>query len=389
MGFLDKLFGKSRSMEDRNKDVLMMTVIGNVYSWNGHQVRKAGGSGFTNCIAEYKNEIYERTIGGVNKFTPEESEYIGEGIAEGRSVIAMCSHDGILYDATPGSPRDERNEVHETLTDELVATRDRPIRALSSHKGKLYDGGWYGICETFTGEKVSEESCESLCSNGNNLYAVIPTGIIDVFSGKEVAQIRGMGIVHGMCLHNYRLVDAEKHHGIRDTLKDEIILTYDALTIARGKRSPIQQVPNMISVNGLTYIAATRGKQAAFDAIESEYQDQLSSQTVRTLLAGMGKVTTEVVNFLEPGTELWFEQAFFMPNLLAEFNLDPQLGIIHGHGRGHSIAGSNALRKVATNHNIDDYVSLVKAFFEEGYHVKRVGYIHFASKQKPNSLSFC
>lgn len=379
MGFLDRVFGKRITRADPNKDVLLMVVVGNVYSWDGYQVRKAGGSGVTNCIAEHKNEIFEGTIGGVNRFTPEESEYIGEGVAEGRSVMAMCSHNGVLYDATPGSPGDERNEIHETLTDKLVATRDNPIRALASHKDKLYDGGWYGVCETFTGKKISDKSCESLCSNGSNLYTLEPARIIDVFSGKEVAAISGMGMGHGMCLHNYHLVDAD-YHGIRDTLKNELILTYDKLTRARGRRSPVQSVPNMISVNGLTYTAVTRGKQAAFNTIESEYQDQLSSQTVRSLLAGVDKVTTEVVNFLEPGTELWFEQAMFMPNLLAEFNLDPQLGIIHGDGRGHSIMRTSALKKVVNNHQFSDYVSLVKAFFEEGYHIKRVAYIHFESK---------
>lgn len=379
MGFLEKLFGKTKSREDPNKDVLLMVVVGNVYSWDSFEVRKAGGSGFTNCIAEHKNEIFEGTISGVNRFTPEESEYIGERVAEGRSVMAMCSHDGRLYDATPGSPGDERNEIRETLEDKLVVTRDSQIRALASHKDGLYDGGWYGICETFTGKKVSDESCESLCSNGSNLYALVPSRIIDVFLGKEVAAVNSMRIEHGMCLHNYHLVDAD-YHGIRNILKDEVILTYDELMRARGRRGPVQSVPNMISVNGLTYIAATRGKQAAFDSIEREYQYQLSPQTVRNLLAGAGKVTTEVVNFLEPGTELWPEQAMFMPNLLAEFNLDPQLGIIHGDGQGHSIIRTDALKKVATNHNINDYVSLVKVFFEEGYHVKRVGYIHFHSK---------
>ncbi len=383
MKFLDMLLGKFDRPVNPNKDVLLMVIIGNVYSWDGYKARRAGGSGFTNCIAENKNEIFEGTIGGVCKFTTLDNKYIGETVAEGRSVMAMCSHEGVLFDATPGSPDDESDEIYETLADKVVAKRESRIRALASHDGVLYDGGWYGVCETFSGKKVSNEMCEELCSQGGNLYSASSIRVLDVLSGKEVAQSRNFWPVHGMCQYNYTLVDAVQDKGIRDTMEDEIILPFEELTAARGKRDQVLNVPDMTSVNGLAYIAATRGKQAAFDVIEAQYKDQLSFTTVRNILAGANAAPDGVVNYIEQGVEVYPEQMLFLPNLMAEFSLDDQLAIAHGKGKRHSLIRSDALKKVtAHNHHISDYASLVKAFFEEGYHVKRVDYVSFESRHR-------
>jgi len=239
--------------KQQGKDILLMVVVGKIYFWDGRKVRKAGGSGYANSIAEHNGEIFEGSIGGIRKFSSVHDEYIGELIREKDSVLALCSHDGFLYDAIGGSPDDVRYEIHETLTDKLVATRENSIRALVSHNGKLYDGGWYGVYETFANTKISDRFCETLCSHDGILYdAGMVLGVYNTFTGELVAE-RTMPAhnIHALCSHNGMLLDAAegRREGIRDTLNDRIVLTYDKFRKARlPYRSPTTAVNDMISI---------------------------------------------------------------------------------------------------------------------------------------------
>lgn len=375
-----EFFRKKSNKIDINKDILLMVSVGKVYFWDGSKVRKAGGSGLTNCLAEYKNEIFEGAFGGVNKFSRLDDEYV-DIVAERGPVVAMCSHKGSLFDASNNSLDGKNHEIRETLTNKLIARKKMNIHDLESYKGKLYDCGLYGIYETFTGKKVSDGYPEVLCSYNGALYGVDGRGIYDVFSGKIITDSVEPMMTRGLCSYNYRLVDAEQHIGVRDTLKNEIILTFDQFAKARYPRGPIRGLSDMISVNGLAFKAAIDGEDDAFKAIEREYRNQLSPKSVIFMNKNINRVKTKVVNFLEPGTKLHPEQSIFMPNLLAEFVYDPQLGMIHGQGSGHAFIKTKALKEVTRKHrDITNYDLLVKKFFKEGYHVKRVDYIHFDSE---------
>ena len=377
MAFLRRALERATSNIDINKDVLLMTAIGKIYSWNGYQVRNAGGSGFANCIAEHKNEIYEGTIGGIHKFNLLDDERLDAEIVSQRgSVMSLCSHDGSLFSSTICYPETEKCEIHEVFTDKLIANRKGAVRGMASHKGKLYDGGYGGVYETLSGKKLSDDGCEVLCSQGGVLYACSYRGIIDVFSNKVVNDDVSPLMTHGLCSYNHRLVDAAQNRGVRDSLKNEMIFTFDQFADARYPRDPVSQLSDMISVNGLTFIAARYGKNDALKIIEREYRDQLSNQSVRQTCRNQGNIKTEVVNVIDSGTTVYPVDTMFVPILLAEFNSDPQLGLIHGKGRGHSFMRTKALKDVVKKHtDLDSYDELAKDFFQEGYHIKRVGYV--------------
>jgi hypothetical protein len=383
MGILDKIFKKFLPGEDFNKNILLMVGIGKVYSWDGLNARFEGGSGVTNCLTEFKNEIYEGAQYGINKFIISQ-EYIGEVIAERESVRAICSHNDSLYDASNGMPGNEKNEIRETLTNRLVTTREGQILDLASNSNdKLYDGGWYGIYETFSGKKIFNKECDSLCFHNSILYASSLGGIYDVFSNRKVAEIRPtLNPTNTLCSYENKLIDALDQYGIRNTLEDEIILTYDILRRTRlPYRSNLSSIADMISVNGLVYLAVRDGKQAVYKAIETEYADQLSINSVRHLFYSLDSIKKDVTSLLEPGLQPNPGEQMIMVNLLAEFKADPLLGVLHGQGRGHTFVKTEALRKIAHKYpNIGDYVSFLKKFFDEGYHIKRVDYVHYSFK---------
>jgi hypothetical protein len=379
MAFLKKMFGKYDT--DINKDVLLMACVGRIYSWDGIEVKHSGGSGFTHSIAEFKNNIYEGNIGGVLKLNSFSEKYFdGESVSDRQGVMALCAHDGSLYSSVSEPFREDIHEVRDVFKDEVVAKRSGTIYGIGSHKGKLYDGG-RGIFETVSGKKVSDNHCESMCSSNGTLYACGGVGIFDALSGKIVNEKSTSFTTRGMCTYNNRLVDAQQSHGVRDTLTNNMILDFGQVNRVRYPHGPVNQFSDMISVNGLTFIGMRDGKGAALSAIDKEYQNQLSYESVKSAKRSLGSVKTEVVNIMEPGTKLHFEQALFMPNFLAEFRTDTQLGMLHGQGRGHSLMKIDALRDVLEKHpGIGSYPELAKEFFNEGYHIKRAGYIYFDSE---------
>lgn len=380
MGLIDLLLGRKSDSEKCNDEVLLGEAAGFIYSWDGKDVKKLGGSGLGVCIAEHKNELYEggRT-GSIAKLSSVTGESVPVIVAKrGGFVKAICSHNRTLYDA-------QGTGIHETLTGKRVASRKSRIEDLESHEGGLYDCGDYGICDTLTGKKVSDEESSSICSSSGVLYATRFNGIFDVFSGERVAKNYGFLHTPMLCSLNHQLFNSDSYCLARDTIGDKTIINskkYGAVVQPDiPDISKYYGVDDIISINGLAHIAATDGRDAAFNAIDVEYKNQLSQKTVKDIIHNKEILKNETVNVLESGTTLYPEQQMFIPDLLTEFILDPGLGIIHGKGRGHAIINTDALANVAAEHSsISDYPSLAKAFFEDGYHVKRVGYIHFNSK---------
>ena len=105
-------------------------------------------------------------------------------------------------------------------------------------------------------------------------------------------------------------------------------------------------------------------------------RNQISASGIRQLLAQIDMVRTEILQFVEAGTEIPFECAMFVPHVLAEFR-DPRLGIVHGKGTGHAFLRVPALKEVILNSQpIQDYTSLVRALRKRGYTVRRVRYFY-------------
>jgi len=109
------------------------------------------------------------------------------------------------------------------------------------------------------------------------------------------------------------------------------------------------------------------------------FQNQLTDQSVKSLLRDVYKMQTEIVYILEPGTRVWTGYEQLIPDILIEFNRDIRLGILHGQGRGHAFIRLEYLKMVFGEYSreIHDYVSLVSAFRKKGATVKRVDYIGF------------
>jgi hypothetical protein len=103
-------------------------------------------------------------------------------------------------------------------------------------------------------------------------------------------------------------------------------------------------------------------------------RNQISASGVRQLLAQIDMIRTEILQLVEPGTEIPFECAMFVPNVLAEFN-DPHLAIVHGQGTGHAFFRVKAVREAILDPEpILDYTSLVRALRKKGYTVRQVKY---------------
>jgi hypothetical protein len=112
-----------------------------------------------------------------------------------------------------------------------------------------------------------------------------------------------------------------------------------------------------------------------------DFTGQITDLGVRWMLDHLGSVETEILQFIEPTHEVYPEQAFFIPNLLGEFN-DPTMGIVHGQGGGHAFIRVAMLRDIVRTHSnqIHDYATLVQLFRERGLVVKRIAYFSVAKR---------
>lgn len=112
-----------------------------------------------------------------------------------------------------------------------------------------------------------------------------------------------------------------------------------------------------------------------FDFLSGIPKDQISPRGVQWMMKHLDGVHTEILQFMEPGKELPFEAAVFIPNAMSKFG-DAQIGSVHGQGSGHAFLRVSALREVSGRRlPIDDFASLVWALRKCGYKTKQVGYI--------------
>jgi hypothetical protein len=113
--------------------------------------------------------------------------------------------------------------------------------------------------------------------------------------------------------------------------------------------------------------------------IEEDLRNQVSDRGVKYLIDHIHEIRIEVLAFVEPGTEVFPEQAFFVGNVIAEFKNDSNLGIVHGQGGGHAFFRVKFLKEILIKHQgqINNYPSLVRAFKQEGHKIKRVPFIRF------------
>lgn len=102
---------------------------------------------------------------------------------------------------------------------------------------------------------------------------------------------------------------------------------------------------------------------------------------VQNLIAYLDRYTTEIAYFEDLGDPMLPESAFFVPNLLQEFNLDPMLAMIHGDGVSHAWVNVAHLREALRRfpRPVADYRALFTLLTDAGFHVKKIGYISFRS----------
>src|SRR3990167_2112842 len=105
--------------------------------------------------------------GGKEIFVIDRDSSIKEVASRENSVRALCSHNGILYDGG------FYNKIFNTLSNEEVASRENSVRALCSHNGTLYDGGSYnGIFNTLSSKAVASRTSLvlALCSHPRKYF---------------------------------------------------------------------------------------------------------------------------------------------------------------------------------------------------------------------------
>ena len=108
----------------------------------------------------------------------------------------------------------------------------------------------------------------------------------------------------------------------------------------------------------------------------------LLPEQIASMKAQLRAVKTEVIHLQEPTIDVMLpECAVFLPNLMAEFNENPNLAMIHGRGTAHAWIEVKKLREILASKGdqISDYRGLFRAFTERGYDVKKIKYINFES----------
>jgi hypothetical protein len=92
-----------------------------------------------------------------------------------------------------------------------------------------------------------------------------------------------------------------------------------------------------------------RGRIERFAAI-CEDDEMLLPKQVAFMKTHLNSVTTEVLAIMDPSVdEMLPEYAFFVPNLLAEFNENPNLAMIHGRGTAHAWIDVRKLKEVLSS----------------------------------------
>jgi len=116
----------------------------------------------------------------------------------------------------------------------------------------------------------------------------------------------------------------------------------------------------------------------------SENDEMLLPEQIASMKTQLSAVKTDVVQLQEPRIDpILPECALFIPNLLAEFNENPNLAMIDGQGTVHAWIDVKKLQEILASkgEQITDYLSLFRAFTERGYDVKKISF-HSALKSE-------
>jgi hypothetical protein len=119
----------------------------------------------------------------------------------------------------------------------------------------------------------------------------------------------------------------------------------------------------------------------------SKEDGMLSPKQVTHIMAILPNVQTEVLYLADVSDEMLPECAIFIPNLLAEFQQDSRLGMIHGLGNAHAWIHAPRLRDALSRSRTKpcNYSELFESFAEAGYKVKKIRYIYFRTDLKTQS----
>ena len=133
MRFISNFFGLPHNFGTHE---VLMLIEGEIFSWDGRKVTQVGGSGLGHCLCIHNGDLIEGGPGAVINYGNDKM-YNND---EDGPVDAVCSHMGTLYEAyfrfkglqfTTGIA----SVVRESLTNVVVAQRQRRIMSLCSHWG--------------------------------------------------------------------------------------------------------------------------------------------------------------------------------------------------------------------------------------------------------------
>ena len=128
-------------------------------------------------------------------------------------------------------------------------------------------------------------------------------------------------------------------------------------------------------------ISSGRRKIPRFAPI-SENDNMLLAEQITYMKAHLASIKTDILALQDPRVdEMLPECALFVTNLMAEFNENSRLAMIHGLGNAHAWNDVKKLREILASkrNQVTDYRSLFRAFTERGYDVKKIKYITFRS----------
>ena len=146
----------------------------------------------------------------------------------GNPALGTFSLDELTEDNVLVYSRFDNNKIYLLDGEQPVemARRDNHIYSLVSHEGVLYDGGFEGIYETFTGDKIVERFgyVQSLVSHNGELYDSDggPSGrIYETLTGNKIAERDSL--VRSLVSHDGKLYEGRGDGEIYETLTGDKI----------------------------------------------------------------------------------------------------------------------------------------------------------------------
>jgi hypothetical protein len=216
-----------------NKDsVILLIANGWVFRWDLTTVKLIGGNGCANSICLHEDTLYQADLRGVVAWTN-----MGPLIFHEDYVSSIHSYNGYLFVAygsslsLSASSQIYRFKIvnNERVSTELIAQRKSNVTSFCIYKEKLYDCTYGGeIFETLTNKRITNRriGIYALCSHGDILYDAGFQGIYESFSGKIIVNcIDGIGI-SSMCSHKGKLYYSQ-YKGVFDAEMNTMKLKFE------------------------------------------------------------------------------------------------------------------------------------------------------------------